>query len=997
MASLDLAAILQNRQNALTKANTPVTTTVSLSQGLPSTNLNAVSTPPQKKIFSILSWNIRDYKGSKISSDALINQFVKIVCEKLKVDLLMIIETDVDLTEAVASIEAEPETGFGYLLITPPPKPKSAYDPLDDESTPRNDQYYDEVKKRAESLSDGDLLYWPFGSEMAFRKVNLPPTFDLSDLQKGILKTHPKQSEPWWLELEALDPIYSVTHKKTPITIQDCMKLAASKSSSGLKDFQFKLRTTCTVCNGLQKMQNVTEPCLLCRGTGVVIDFACETCGGAKTVFVKAPCPGCRGAREKEYVCGNCNATGQCGNCGGSGLVKCGTCGGPVPVACATCGGARQVNGLVCGACNGAGGCWRPKNCFACASKGCLNCGNCSGSKSCANCKGGGKVRFPCDDCGGAGEKVLKVDCASCEATGANPQYLCAACNHTGSTPCPSCAGPTCPKCTGTGRLQCVNCQGRGLTDPYCTRCGGSGLEDNCRFCAGTGARDPGAEDHALQTLRDLLTPTAFSAIDVETYTLLWRKGEIDLPPRVMGGLALASGDKAVWLDPNHAGLCSTDHNSAQLGYQDPSTKFNSRMPYVIPLYMDINGSKRQAVPIVLFHAIWGEVSKMKAKDKTDLVVDRAKSVLVLQNLGVHTNQGLIQVKNAPGSILVGDFNLDYEPGGVKRDPYNDTVQRAKKSTFTTLINDGYIIPVGGTQTGLTTKPVGINVLTGGKAAPKKKKDIHTYAYDNFLIKGADLQASIANCGVFNILGFIEDLLNNDQNLCNALDKEYGSPFVNNKVRAFYLYHDHISDHLPIILDLLVDEIDPQYKKELEEKKDYLLKFQPSTAKQRYLGEWKSLAEAIGEPAVSVGSDKLAKVRGKVCMTLYRSIVGVEAGGVVFFGKSGMTDVSSALIGKTAEGVFEIGEKVSLPLSDVRGTWLQVAKTDEKGFRSEGLQDGTEMMRGRLTWMDDQGNIAISLRTGTGKTDVMVIQGQGKLTGDPANMGDWVLALYKNG
>jgi hypothetical protein len=994
MPSLDLATILQNRQNALTKANQPVTTTVSLSHSLPQTNLNAVSTPPPKKIFSILSWNIRDYKGKKITEDALINQFVKIVAEKLNVDLLMMIETDVDLTEAVANIEAEPETGFGYLMFNTPPKAKNSYDPLDDEKAIRDDKYYDEVKKRAESLSDGDLLYWPFASEMAFRRVKLLPTFDLSQLQKGILNSHPKLSEPWWLELEALDHSYSVTYKKKAISIQDCMNLASTTSRGSMADFVFTLRTVCPICNGLQRIPNVTAPCALCNGDGMVMDFACNVCHGNKTALTPAPCPGCSGSKLKDFLCGNCGASGKCSNCAGSGLVACGVCGGPVAVKCPACQGSGQFNGTRCSNCNGAGGAWMPPNCFACGSKGCVPCASCSGSKSCANCKGAGKLKLQCDTCNGVGQVPVSVDCANCEGTGANPKYLCAACKHMGSTPCPSCPGTSCTKCGGTGKQQCVNCKGQGHTDATCTRCGGSKLEDSCQFCAGTGSTDPTSEDHALQTLRNLLTPDAFSNIDVETYTLLWRKGAVDLPARVTGGLALASGDKAVWLDPKHAGLSSKDATGQELGYQDPSTKFNSRMPYIIPLYMDINGKKRQAVPIVLFHAVWGEVAKMKAPDKTNLVVDRAKSVLLLQNLGVQTDQGLIPVGSAPGSILVGDFNIDYEPGGKKRDTYNQTIQSAKTNTFSTLISNGYIIPVGGTQTGLTTKPVGIKVLTGGSGAPKKK-DIHTYAYDNFLIKGGDLQSNIVNCGVFNILDFIEDMLNGNQKLCDDLDKEFGSPFLNNKVRAFYLYHDHISDHLPIILDLLVDEIDPKYKKELQDKKDYLLKLQPSVGDLRYFGEWKALAEATGDPAVKVGSDKIAAVRGKVCMILFRSIVGVEAGGVVFFGKSTLPTVPSDLIGKTAEGMFEIGDKVSLPLSEIKGKWLQIAKTDEKGFQSQSQTDGTEMMRGRITWMDNKGNIAITLRTG--KSDVMVIQGQGTLTGAAVNMGDWVLAQYKNG
>ena len=89
MPKLKLAEILQARQAKLNPVIVPTTTSVSISHGLPTSSLNAIAIPPVKKIFSILSWNIRDYKGDKISSESpseknlFVNQLVKIVVEKL--------------------------------------------------------------------------------------------------------------------------------------------------------------------------------------------------------------------------------------------------------------------------------------------------------------------------------------------------------------------------------------------------------------------------------------------------------------------------------------------------------------------------------------------------------------------------------------------------------------------------------------------------------------------------------------------------------------------------------------------------------------------------------------------------------------------------------------------------------------------------------------------------------------------------------------------------
>lgn len=155
MPLLSFDEIDKARKAKLLLANPVMVSPISISFGLPTPNLNTISTPPGKKIFSILSWNIRDYKGTKIvaekkgkENNPFINQFVKVVAEALKIDLLMIIETDVDLTEAVARIEDEPEDLFGYLVTSPPTPVMEVEDPRDDESAVKDDAYWADVKKR---------------------------------------------------------------------------------------------------------------------------------------------------------------------------------------------------------------------------------------------------------------------------------------------------------------------------------------------------------------------------------------------------------------------------------------------------------------------------------------------------------------------------------------------------------------------------------------------------------------------------------------------------------------------------------------------------------------------------------------------------------------------------------------------------------------------------------------------------------------------------------
>lgn len=995
MPLLDLQTIRQNRTVALQKANQPMVSTVSTVQGLPQINLNAIATPPAKKVFTIFSWNIRDYKGSKITPEKgkdqnpFVNQFVKVVAEEVKADLMMIIETDVDLTEAVAEIESSPQSQFGFLLTSPPPKKSSPLDPRDDESIKRDDDFWKEVKKRVEALSEGGLLYWPFGSEMAFRRVNLPATFTFADLQRGILKSHP--NEAWWENLEAVGHCYDAYYQNALIRMDSLIQQVPSLSSFKLNaDYQFRLRTICPNCGGMKRLPS-TQRCDLCGGSRKAMDYDCANCKGAKQIFANVTCTACNGAKGGMVQCSGCGGSGACAACGGNGVVVCHFCGGPVRVVCNACQGTGIVNGsFQCGNCNGAGGGFLPPNCQACSAQGFLLCSTCNGSKACGQCGGAKSVAVLCNACQGSGQVLGAAACAPCGGSGVNPKHICGHCKGLGKLACASCPGQSCTACGGSGATDCPQCSASGLLpSAVCTRCDGTGTEGACPRCAGTGSFDPDAEDHVLQTLRDLLTPESFSNIDVETYTLLWRKGSVNLPPRIVGGRALAADDKAVWLDANNVGLCSKDRTGNEIGYQDPASKFNSRSPYVIPLYLDINGKKRQLVPVVLFHAIWGEVTKMKTKDKTELVKDRAASVEYLQLLGVQSDGGTIAVNAAPGSILVGDFNLDYMPTGKSRDKYSSEAKNAIQQVFQNLGTNGYIAPVGGTQTGLTPLKHGIERLQkpGGK-------DIHTYAYDNFWIKGADLQANIANCGVFDVLSLLRDRLAADSNLVSDVDKDAkaaGFTLNDHRTRAFYIYYKYISDHLPIILDILVDEIDPQYKKWIEEQKQYILSYKPPPVKMDYFGEWTALAPDNSEAAVSAKSPQLFEIVGTVVMVWYPNLVGLVAGELIFFGAWNNQTPTSDLIGKTLKGTFELGRSIHVMRSKSKGAWAAIAISPEKGFALEESQAGLKL-RGRLTSVDANGNVAVTVKTDQ-MPEAVVLNGPGALQGSVA-MGAWVEGIY---
>ena len=1018
MPLLTLQEILNTRLLALAKANPVVTGGASLSVGAPSSSVTAISTPPKKKIFSILSWNIKDYKGSKIVAEKrgkednpFVNQFIKMVLEELKTDLLLMIETDIDASEAISRIEDERDTGFGYLALNPSANPTlSISDPYENPTAKRDDNFYAEVKKRVEALAGTDSMYWPVTSELAFKKVNLPDSFTFDDLQSGLKKLHPggptrEDGQLWWEDLRAVCRCYNAEFKKSPITVNDLVnRVSTTKKSSDLdKRFQFKLRKVCPVCNGA-KRQPSSVPCELCDGSTRPMDWPCPECRGAKQKLAWAPCGACNGNKTVSVQCPVCLGSGNCGKCGGTGGVKCPSCGGPVQVGCPSCGGHGVVGfGMQCTNCGGRGWGFMPPNCMACNRTGFVFCPTCKGAKACGNCGGQKMVNQTCGTCFGHGTVQVAVPCGNCGATGINPIHFCPSCKGTTWTACVGCAGPSCTVCGGKGQVACMACNSSGLvSSSVCNRCEGDGTESACRECGATGTYDDDSESAVLQTLRNILTPESFPNIDTETYAVMWRKGSVSLPGNVIGGLLLACEDKAVWLDPNQTGLQSKDEKGQELGYQDPKKDFNSRMPFVILLYMDLNGNKRRAVPLVVFHAIWGEVTKMNSAAIEKVVTGRADSVRRLRQLGVKpVSSNAIPIHKADGSILVGDFNLDYNPSKVARDSkgYSQSLQSKVMKVFEDLANDKYVAKTGGTPSGLTPSKYGVSRLS-----KPNKKGIYTYAYDTILVKGTDLVPNVVQCGVFDAIKLIESYLKKDPSLVKWIDNIIDKKKLNDAARAYYIYYNYVSDHMPVMIDFLVDEIDPQYKTRIEEQKKYSLGFLsnwnpvPEPKQERYLGKWTSLSNDSSPSGIKFSSQDTFGVVGEVTVVASRpGMVCVSPGGnMIFLGKIDPKP-SVALLGQRAKGVFVADSSVTgIRASDYFGSWLgDLAVAGGKTYAFEQGSDTDSdkaKVRGIVKWVDSRGNVTVAVKLNDDRS--IYLQGPGKLASG-ADVGSFVEGIFE--
>ena len=118
-----------------------------------------------------------------------------------------------------------------------------------------------------------------------------------------------------------------------------------------------------------------------------------------------------------------------------------------------------------CPECNGSGACAK------CSGSGETQCGRCEGSGDCRKCHGSGVIICPrckgggylksgkCGNCNGEGT----VGCPDCKRFLFGSNGKCSKCGGTGTVECTKCAGDgKCTNCKGTGRVVCQRCAGSG-------------------------------------------------------------------------------------------------------------------------------------------------------------------------------------------------------------------------------------------------------------------------------------------------------------------------------------------------------------------------------------------------------------------------------------------------------------------------------------------------------------------------------------------------------
>jgi hypothetical protein len=227
---------------------------------------------------------------------------------------------------------------------------------------------------------------------------------------------------------------------------------------------------------------------------------------------------------------------------------------------------------------------------------------------------------------------------------------------------------------------------------------------------------------------------------------------------------------------------------------------------------------------------------------------------------------------------------------------------------------------------------------------------------------------------------------------------------LNDLARAYYIYYNYVSDHMPVMIDFLVDEIDPQYKTWIEEQKKYSLGFLinwnpvPEPKQEKYVGKWTSLSNDTSPSGINFSSQGTFAVVGQVTVVAsHPGMVCVSPGGNMLFLGTVDPKPSIALLGQQAKGVFVVDPSVTgIRKSDNFGSWLgDLSVTQEKNYLFEvgsGADSNKAKIRGVIKWIDNKGNVTVAVASSNDTHNYM--QGPGKL-GVGADVGSRVEGIFE--
>jgi hypothetical protein len=350
------------------------------------------------------------------------------------------------------------------------------------------------------------------------------------------------------------------------------------------------------------------------------------------------------------------------------------------------------------------------------------------------------------------------------------------------------------------------------------------------RNCANQVCNESGPYTTALANLNEFLDTATFNlcypGVVQETYGVMVKPGAKALGMQIYADEKMAMVNRAscrlLMYSPPPIATVKSNQPLTQgqmygnlLGYQEKTSAFYGRCPFLMPVELLLPDSKNFVrVPVVSFHAPYGNSDGAGIQARADAMREVLKGDvdnIIVDNLGVQQLDANQKPQKAPllksaYGLVMGDFNLKYNPT-TSSTQQDFLIANKLYEDFNSV---GFKPMIPGVATSLTSLEEVFKRKIGDDTA-----NYTSSAYDNFFAKGQALQEAIITAAAIDVPFYIKKHIG-EFPLPAGDDDEARFSKLSDMEKAFYIYRRFVSDHLPIICDILVEPMDNSYKQSLE-------------------------------------------------------------------------------------------------------------------------------------------------------------------------------------
>ncbi|MCA9608496.1 MAG: hypothetical protein KC619_22985 [Myxococcales bacterium] len=329
--------------------------------------------------------------------------------------------------------------------------------------------------------------------------------------------------------------------------------------------------------------------------------------------------------------------------------------------------------------------------------------------------------------------------------------------------------------------------------NPSCSKHHGTGDCDTCGHL--------GPLSVSLSNLRQCIDDLTFYRCNAEeTYAVLLRQNvecygpssrgvwiaDKQVSVKTVASTLLANAPAPEQIDPEQVKVVV----GRVLGFADGKAKFYGRCPYRVPIELWLPGASASImVPLVAFHGPFGKSTLEGIK------IRRAAMTEVLA--GAASSKGTGTIGEAPFAVVLGDFNLDWAP--TESNPSG--AQGIANQLYQDFKNVGFAPQI---PNGIATSMIALTDRAQAWKSKTSPADFTSSAYDNIFVKGQALQNHVANAAVVDVISYLVD--NADEfPLPDDDPMAAKASTLSALALAFYKYRKYVSDHLPVVLDVLVE------------------------------------------------------------------------------------------------------------------------------------------------------------------------------------------------